>query len=71
MVFPKNQASGAVETVLEPTEDVLASGFGKFCVREKAERMGRNPTTGKSMMLRVRKVVTFKCSRNLRDRENK
>ena len=48
----------------------MVSGFGKFCVKEKAERKGRNPTTGEDMMLEPRKVVTFKCSEKLRDRIN-
>jgi integration host factor subunit alpha len=51
-------------------EDVLVSGFGKFCVKEKAERRGRNPATGDAMMLRPRRVVTFKCSGKLRDKIN-
>jgi len=55
---------------LESGEDVLISGFGKFCVKEKKERKGRNPATGGDMMLRPRKVVTFKCSGKLRDRVN-
>jgi integration host factor subunit alpha len=55
---------------LEPGEDVLISGFGKFCVKEKKERKGRNPATGDAMMLAPRKVVTFKCSGKLRDRIN-
>ncbi|TWI73194.1 integration host factor subunit alpha [Desulfobotulus alkaliphilus] len=55
---------------LESGEDVLVSGFGKFCVRDKKPRLGRNPATGDSMMLDGRKVVTFKCSSVLRDRVN-
>lgn len=51
-------------------EDVLVSGFGKFQVRQKSERLGRNPATDEGMMLRPRKVVTFKCSRTLRDKVN-
>ena len=51
-------------------EDVLISGFGKFSVREKRERKGRNPATGDSMMLRPRRVVTFHCSGNLRKKIN-
>jgi integration host factor subunit alpha len=51
-------------------EDVLISGFGKFCVRVKKERRGRNPYTGDSMMLRPRRVVTFHCSGNLREKIN-
>ncbi|MGA7143068.1 MAG: integration host factor subunit alpha [Desulfobacterales bacterium] len=75
--FPKNKSSEIVETLLEiikstlvSGEDVLVSGFGKFCVKEKNERKGRNPATGEDMMLAKRKVVTFKCSGQLRDRIN-
>jgi len=75
--FPKNKSSEIVETLLEiikrtlaSGEDVLISGFGKFCVKEKAERKGRNPATGENMMLEPRKVVTFKCSGRLRGRIN-
>ena len=75
--FPKNKSSEIVETLLEiikktlaSGEDVLVSGFGKFCVNEKKERKGRNPATGEDMMLASRKVVTFKCSGKLRDRIN-
>ncbi len=53
---------------LESSEDVLISGFGKFCVKNKAERRGRNPATGEDMMLRGRRVVTFKCSGKLRNK---
>ncbi len=59
-----------IKRSLESGEDVLISGFGKFCVNEKKERKGRNPATGDDMMLRPRKVVTFKCSGKLRDRVN-
>ena len=59
-----------IKRSLESGEDVLISGFGKFCVKEKKERKGRNPATGGNMMLRPRKVVTFKCSGKLRDRVN-
>ena len=75
--FPKNKSSEIVETVLEiikrsleSEEDVLISGFGKFRVKEKKERRGRNPATGEALMLEPRKVVTFKCSGKLRDRIN-
>jgi integration host factor subunit alpha len=71
--FPKNRSSEIVETLLEiikktlaSGEDVLVSGFGKFCVKEKKERRGRNPATGDAMMLEARKVVTFKCSGKLK-----
>ena len=43
-------------------EDILISGFGKFCVKEKKARKGRNPATGEAMMLRARRIVTFKPS---------
>jgi integration host factor subunit alpha len=73
----KRAATDAVESILEimkqtleDGEDVLISGFGKFCVKEKVERRGRNPATGDDMMLRPRKVVTFKCSGQLREKMN-
>jgi integration host factor subunit alpha len=75
--LPKNKSTDIVETLLEiikrtlaSGEDVLISGFGKFCVRQKQERKGRNPATGDDLMLEPRKVVTFKCSGKLRDRVN-
>ena len=75
--LPRNRSLQIVETLLEiikstleSGEDVLISGFGKFCVKQKAERKGRNPATGDTMMLKPRKVVTFNCSGKLRDRIN-
>ncbi len=56
---------------LENGEDVLISGFGKFWVREKRERRGRNPATGKDLMLAPRKVIVFICSGVLRDKVNR
>ncbi len=55
-----------IKSSLESSEDVLISGFGKFCVKDKAKRRGRNPATGEDLMLRGRRVVTFKCSGKLR-----
>ncbi len=55
-----------IKTTLESGEDILVSGFGKFCVQSKKERRGRNPATGVDMMLPPRKIVTFKCSGKLR-----
>jgi integration host factor subunit alpha len=73
----KNQSVELVEALLElikrtlsSGEDVLVSGFGKFSVKEKRERRGRNPATGDDMMLRPRRVVTFHCSGNLRKKIN-
>jgi len=61
---------GIMKNTLASGEDVLITGFGKFCVRHKKERRGRNPATGDDMMLRPRRIVTFKCSDRLRDRVN-
>ena len=71
------QAKDTIEILLEiiketlvSGEDMMISGFGKFQVNEKAQRKGRNPATGKSMMLGKRRVVTFKCAGKLRDQIN-
>ncbi len=76
--FPQNKSAEIVETLIDliktklaSGEDVLISGFGKFCVKKKRERRGRNPATGEDMMLEARRVVTFKCSGQLRDKINK
>jgi len=75
--YTRTQSADTVETLLEiikktleSGEDVLISGFGKFCVKEKRERKGRNPATGGDLMLGPRKVVTFRCSRQLKDKIN-
>ena len=75
--FPRKKATETIETLLETIkstlesgDDVLISGFGKFCVKQKTERRGRNPSTGGDMMLAPRKVVTFKYSGKLRDKIN-
>ena len=75
--FTKKSAVNTVESLLEIIkqtlangDDVLVSGFGKFCVKNKSSRRGRNPATGSDLTLRERKVVTFKCSGKLRDRIN-
>lgn len=62
---------GIIKSTLESGEDVLYSGFGKFCVIEKNARKGRNPATGDDAILPARKIVTFKCSGKLRDRINR
>lgn len=76
--YSLHQSIEIIETVLEiiksklaSGEDVLISGFGKFCVKKKKERRGRNPATGEDMMLEARRVVTFKCSGRLRDKIDK
>ena len=75
--YPKNQSSEIIETLLEimkrtpeAGENVLVSSFGKFCVKTKHERRGRNPATGEDMMMEPRRVVTFRCSRQLRHKIN-
>ena len=75
--FSRKQSIKIFETLLEiikqtlaSREDIIISNFGKFCVKKKSERKGRNPSTGDDMMLAPRKVVTFKCSAKLRDRVN-
>ena len=61
---------GIIKDTLVNGEDVLISGFGKFCVKDKRRRRGRNPATGEDLMLEPRKVVIFKCSGVLRDKIN-
>jgi len=75
--FTQKKSTETVETILEiikstlaSGQDVLISGFGKFCVKDKRERRGRNPATGEDMMLAPRRVVTFRCSGKLRDQIN-
>ena len=75
--FPRNRSVEITESLLElmkssleSGDGVLVSGFGKFCVKEKNERKGRNPATGEDAILRARRVVTFKCSAKLRDKVN-
>lgn len=75
--FTKKKSVEVIETLLEimkstleKSEDVLISGFGKFCVKQKQQRRGRNPATGADLTLKERKVVTFKCSGKLRNKIN-
>lgn len=73
----KSQSRHAVESLLEiikatleKGEDLLISGFGKFMVKEKSARRGRNPQTTEDLQLRARRVVVFKTSGVLRDKIN-
>ncbi len=59
-----------IKQSLESGENLLISGFGKFVVKEKAERRGRNPQTTEDLRLRARKVVVFKTSGVLRKKIN-
>jgi integration host factor subunit alpha len=77
MGFPKAKSFQIIGTLLESikrslesVKDVLVSGFGKFCLKEKHARKGRNPATGERARLPARRVVTFKCSGCLRARVN-
>ena len=75
--FSKQKSRTTVETVfelvkkaLESGEDILISGFGKFSVKKKAPRKGRNPATGEDLPLDARTVIQFRCSPRMRDRMN-
>ena len=75
--IPKKECAELTDTLMEiiksalaSGEDVLVSGFGKFRVKDKGERIGRNPATGDDLILAPRKVVLFKCSGKLRDKVN-
>ena len=76
--LPKTRSAQVVDSLLaiikktlEEGEDVLISGFGKFYVKDKRKRRGRNPHTGEDLMLGERRVVVFRCSGVLRDRVNR
>ena len=73
----KKQSARMVEALfeiikesLEEGKDVVISGFGKFSIRERGERKGRNPLTGDLIILPAKKVVTFRCSGKLREKIN-
>lgn len=72
-ILSKVEAARAVDTVfrlikqsLANEEDVLISGFGKWVVKSKKERRGRNPQTGEDLTIDARRVVTFRASGVLR-----
>jgi integration host factor subunit alpha len=72
-----SEAKNSLETLLEimkstlaSGEDIMISGFGKFCVNEKSPQKGRNPATGMDMALKKRKIVTFKLAGKLRGKIN-
>jgi len=73
----KAQAAEAVEAFLRLSKDtliggsdLLLSGFGKFNVRDKKARRGRNPKTGDPLLLDARRVITFQPSGVLRKKLN-
>jgi integration host factor subunit alpha len=78
LIISRFESSRLIESVLEiikrtleSGEDVLISGFGKFIVRKKGSRRGRNPQTGEDLTLESRRVVTFKCSPALKVKVNR
>lgn len=75
--FSKKEAADLVEMVFDTIKDTLGkgekikiSGFGNFVVREKRERIGRNPQTGETIKISARKVLTFRPSQVLRAEVN-
>jgi integration host factor subunit alpha len=77
IVDSRKKSIQVIETLLntikqsfEDGEDVLLSGFGKFSVKDKRERRGRNPSTGDDLILDARRVVTFKPSSVLSEKVN-
>jgi integration host factor subunit alpha len=78
MGISKRKSTQVVESLiaiikdsLEQGEDVMIRGFGKFWVKEKKKREGRNPQTAHAMVLGARRVVRFKCSERLKAKINR
>lgn len=74
----RNESAELVESVLEKVADALVQGepvkissFGSFAVRQKGERVGRNPKTGEEVPILPRKVLVFRASHVLKNRINK
>ncbi|MGC1269026.1 MAG: integration host factor subunit alpha [Croceibacterium sp.] len=55
-------------TAMADGENVKISGFGSFVLRDKSERLGRNPKTGVEVPITPRRVLTFRASQKLKDR---
>jgi len=75
--IPKKDCVSIVESVfeiikddLDKGNDVMISGFGKWTVKAKKKRKGRNPQTGKELMIDARRVVTFRPSQVLKGTVN-
>lgn len=73
----RNESADLVEAVLGEITDALAreevvkiSSFGSFLVRQKGQRIGRNPKTGEEVPILPRKVLVFRASHVLKDRVN-
>lgn len=76
--FPVKEAKEILEIILEEIKlrledgkDVKISGFGKWTVKEKRSRPGRNPHTGEKIEISARRVVTFHPSDKMRDQVNR
>ena len=74
----RNESATLVETVLDAISDALAHGdlvkissFGSFAVRQKGQRIGRNPKTGQEVPILPRRVLVFRASHVLKQRINK
>ncbi len=74
----RNESAQLVESVLEAIAGTLAQGeavkvssFGTFSVRDKAQRIGRNPKTGEEVPILPRRVLVFRASHVLKDRINR
>lgn len=74
----RNESAALVETVLDEISDALAQGetvkissFGSFAVRQKGQRIGRNPKTGQEVPILPRRVLVFRASHVLREHINK
>jgi len=75
--LPRNESQELVELVLSEISDALADGdpvklssFGSFGIREKGERIGRNPKTGEEVPITPRRVLVFRPSNIMKDRIN-
>ena len=73
----RNESADLVEAVLEEMASALSDGetvkissFGSFSIRQKSQRMGRNPKTGEEVPILPRKVIIFKPSHVLKNRIN-
>ena len=75
--LPRNESQDLVELVLNEISTALAQGeqvklssFGSFGIRQKGQRIGRNPKTGKEVPITPRRVLVFRPSNIMKDRIN-
>lgn len=75
--LPRNESQELVELVIKTLSESLASGeavklssFGSFNIRQKGQRIGRNPKTGKEVPITPRRVLVFRPSNIMKDRIN-